>query len=524
MRLAILAALCVAGTPAAASPDGGKNPLDAYFEKYWAEEGITPGPASDDYEFLRRATLDVLGRLPTPDEIRAFVKSPDRSRKIDEFLASDDAAEYFADTWMRILMNYRFEETSPLKMNFPAFRGYLRDVYAKDLPYREFVTQLVSDHGDYRKKPASNFALVALEAKEPPHRLASRTSRIFLGLRIQCARCHDHPFERYTQEDFWGLTAFFKGLKPKARRTFDGYGIKLMNVPMAKMEMKIPDTETAVEARWLDGRKPEPGAEPRKELARFIVGSPQFPKAIVNRIWHQLMGRGFVLPIDDFRERSRPSHPELMETLCRELDRGETRLRPLMRTILTSRAYQAACATIEDADPKTHATMNLKPQNPVQVLNLLSDTLGLDTFLKQFYEGYKKNFDGNDILSAGYGNPEVFRMFLHLFTQGLLAPSGSAPEQSKYTGSIRLALKLMNSKDLQGLINANWGRLGSIIKSRKEPERRLEEIFLTLLSRPPDAEERERYLAYLKRKRGHDRAYEDIYWVLLNSTEMFFNH
>src|SRR5437016_6935730 len=218
------------------------NPIDRYFEKYWKENGIKAGPPADDYEFLRRASLDVLGRLPRPQDIRAFEASKDRARKVEELLESPEAAQFFADTWLRILMSYHFDETAPLRISFPAFSGYLKEVYSKDLPYRDFASQLLSDVGDYKQKPASNFILAALDPNqaEPPHELTSRTTRIFLGIQIQCARCHDHPFDKYTQEDFWGLTAFFEGLKPKARTTFDGFGVKLMSGPNSMM-MPIQD-------------------------------------------------------------------------------------------------------------------------------------------------------------------------------------------------------------------------------------------------------------------------------------------
>ena len=522
MRLAILAIL--AALPAAAQ-DSPPNPVDRYFDKYWKDNGIKTGPPADDYEFLRRASLDVLGRLPKPDEIRAFEKSKDRAKKIDELLGSPDAAEFFADTWLRILMNYHFDETAPLRISFPAFRGYLKDAYARDLPYRDFATQLLSDVGDYKQKPASNFILAALDPNqaEPPHELTSRTTRIFLGIQIQCARCHDHPFDKYTQEDFWGLTAFFEGLKPKARQTFDGFGVKLMS-EQKTMRMAIPDSKTEVAAHFLDGRAPEDPKAPLKSYAKYVVDHPLFSKAIVNRLWSHFMGRGFVEPIDKFSDRTKPNHPELLDALCEEFTRDGTRLHPFMKTILLSKAYQAPCDAGKDHDLSTHARMILKPQNPVQVLNLLTWTLSLDVFLQQFYQQYLKNFGDDNFFAKSYGNPEVFRMFTHVFTQSLLAPSGIAPEEAKYTGSVRLALKLMNGNDLQGLLKAEFGRLGDIMKKEKTPEGRLTEIFLTLLSRPPRAEEKERYLAYLQRKKGEPKAYEDVYWTLLNSTELFFNH
>ncbi|HLY10906.1 MAG TPA: DUF1549 domain-containing protein [Planctomycetota bacterium] len=517
MRWTIIALLTLAAPLAAAEEP--PNPVDRYFDKVWKDAGIPDRPAADDFEFYRRVSLDVIGRLPKPDEIRAFVREPDREKAIDALLASDEAAEFFADTWLRLLLSYKFEETLPQKINFPAFRSWLKDAAAKDLPYRDFVTRLLSDTGDYKQNPASNFLLAAIDPVEPPHELTNRVTRIFLGLQMQCARCHDHPFDKYTQEDFWGITAFFNGIKPKARRTFDGFGVKLMMEPPGTA-MMIPDSKTEVQARFLDGRRPDPEQPPLKALAGYFVQHRQFPRAIVNRLWAHFMGRGFVEPVDRFSDRSTPSNPELLDALCEAFEKGDTRLRPLMRSILTSKAYQASCAPVKDAPADACASMALKPFNPVQVLNFLSSTLNLDVFLKEFYRKFLENKE----LPETYRNPEVFKMFLHQFASGLLAPTGIAPEETRYTGSVRLALKLMNSNDLQGLVRAEWGRLADILKKDPSPEGRLNEIFLTVLSRPPRPAEKERYLAYLQRKNGGKAAYEDIYWVLINSTELIFNH
>lgn len=517
MRWTILAILTVAA-PAGASEDPA-NPVDRYFDRVWAAARIPSRPPADDYEYYRRLSLDVLGRLPKPDEIRAFVREPDREQAIDRLLASEEAAEFFADTWLRLLLSYKFEETLPQKINFPAFRGWLKDAALKDLPYRDFVTELISDTGDYKQHPAANFLLAAVDPAEPPHEITNRVTRLFLGIQMQCARCHDHPFDKYTQDDFWGITAYFNGIKPKARRTFDGFGVKLMMEPPGA-SMMIPDSKTEVRPHFLDGKAPDPDQPPLQALAASFVRHPQFSRAIVNRLWAQLMGRGFVEPIDRFSDKTTPANPELLDALSAQFEKDGTRLRPLVRTILTSRAYQAPSASVPGAPADACASMALKPMNPVQVLNFLSTTLNLDVALREFYRKFQENKD----LPETYRNPEVFKMFLHQFTSGLLAPVGIAPEETRYTGSVRLALKLMNSNDLQGLVKAEWGRLADILKKEASPEGRLEEIFLTILSRPPTAVEKERYLAYLQRKSGAKNAYEDIYWVLINSTELIFNH
>jgi hypothetical protein len=237
-------------------------------------------------------------------------------------------------------------------------------------------------------------------------------------------------------------------------------------------------------------------------------------------MWGHFMGRGFVEPVDRFMDRVKPAHPALLDRLANDFAKGGYSVKKLFRTILTSKAYQAGCKPIDGAARDSHAWMGLKPQNPVQLLNTLTYTLNLDVFLQEFY----KQFYNNKDLPETYRNEEVFRMYLHIFMQGLLAPSGQVPEQSKYTGSMRLALRLMNNNDLQGLIKAEWGRLAEIMKKEEPAVGKIEEIFLTILSRPPTPQERASYVQYVEGKKGAKGAFEDIYWVLLNSTEFFFNH
>jgi hypothetical protein len=491
--------------------------IDAYFERFWNEQKITPAPRSTDWDFLRRASLDVLGRPPHPDEVRAFEKAPDRARKVDELLAADEAASFFADTWLRVLVDYRFDETAPLRVAFPEFREYLRDAWTRDRPWREVAGELIGEQGDSRKHPAVNFTLAALDPKEPPYELATRTARVFLGERIHCARCHDHPSEPWKQADFWGLVAFFTGARTKARTTFEGYGVKLVEEPAKKL--KIPGSELEVEPCFLDGRKPAHLENARRSLAELITGSDAFARATVNRVWAHFMGRGFVEPLDGFGSKAKPSHPELLGALAGEFQKDSS-LRHLARTILLSRVYQLSCESTPGVPDSAHAHMLLKPQTPIQLLNSLSDTLELDVFFKQIYKGFVEN----KALPEPYRNEAVFRIYLQQFMQKLLSPGGLPPEEAPYTGSVRLALRLMNNKDLQGLVRAEWGQLKRVMAEHSVPEERIKELFYVFLARPPTEEELARYLAHVKRRKGDAASYEDTAWVLLNSSEFFFNH
>ncbi|MDP6958308.1 MAG: DUF1549 domain-containing protein [Planctomycetota bacterium] len=287
MRLAGIFLILMPFFAEAKRPLQNLNPIDQYFESYWKAEKIKPARLTDDYEYLRRLTLDLGGRLPTPDEIRAFRANRDRDKRakqIEQLIKEESTVQFWADQWLRILFQYRFSETDPIKVYFPSFVGWLKDSFQNDLPYNQFVTQLIADRGDYKKKPATNYILKHLTPEEPPIELTSRMTRVFLGYQIQCAQCHDHPTEDWTQENFWGITAFFGGLQSKARATFEG-GVSIKLFDRGAGEMLIPDTETKITPRFLDGRAPANLKKSGTDLARFFLEyeNGQFARALVNR-------------------------------------------------------------------------------------------------------------------------------------------------------------------------------------------------------------------------------------------------
>ncbi len=499
--------------------------INRHLDARWKEKGLTPSAAADDYEFFRRLSLDVLGRVPKPDEIKAFVNDASpakRAAAVDRLLATDEAANFFADRWLRLLWGYHFEETDPFKVDFPKFVGWLQKAYKDDLAYDQFATSLIAPTGELEDHPEANFAIRHLDPKEPPVALANRVTRVFLGLQMQCAQCHDHPTDPITQDDFWGVTACFGGIKKRTRKTFDGIKTKIIQDAGATVQM-MTDTEkpTQVTPRFLDGTKPADGEAAAAFLAKKVVGykDDRFAQAAVNRLWSLYMGRGFVDPMDRFNERTKPSHPELLAELAADFRTSGFKLRRVMRGILLSKAYGLASKR-NDAPENEFAFKMLRPQDPPQLLNNLMLTLALDVFIAEFYKAFTANKD----LPEGYRNATVFRLYLFKFMESLLAPGGHAPEEVPYAGSVRMALKLMNGHDLQGLMKAFWGRLGEILKADQAPEGRVDLIWLTTLSRPPTADERERALAHIRKKRGEPSAYEDLYWSLINSTEFFFNH
>lgn len=523
--LLLLSAAVIGAAPGLPVEDPVAALIDRHFEARWSARSLKPAAPADDYEFLRRITLDLVGRIPKPAEVRSFAADPDpgkRSKVVDRLLASHESAFFFADRWLRLLFGYRFEEQDPVKLNLPAFHGWLRAAWSGDLAFDAFATALISAQGELDDHPEAGFLLRHLDPKEPPVTLTNRVTRVFLGLQMQCAQCHDHPYEAITQEDFWGVAAHFGRLQRRTRKTFDGVKTKLHQETPARVRMAT-DVETPREfaPRFLDGSSPPDDLPPVRFLAAKIVAfkHDRFAAVAVNRLWGALMGRGFVEPVDRFDDRTKPSHPDLLSALAADFRTNGYRLRRLVRGIVLSRPYGLSSVRT-DAPESEYAFKLLRPQDPIQFLNTFTWTLDLDVFFRQFYEQLTSNKD----LPEGFKNPVVFRMYLTTFVTKLLSPGGRVPEESPYAGSVQLMLKLMNGRDLQGLVKAHWGRLAESLKESDQPRDRIGALYVTMLGRPPKPDELARASEHVARKRGDAAAYEDLYWALLNSAEFFFNH
>lgn len=509
LSIAALALLGAAGLPPAAP-----NPIDDYYKG----EDLPP---ADDYEFFRRLHVDVSGRLPAVDALRAFAADTARDKRakaVDTMLTSDAALEFAADVWLRHLIDYELKETDPYQVNFPAFRKWLKKAFADDLPYDQLVRALIGSTGNAAEQGGANFVLKHLSMTDPPTELAARTSRLFLGYPMQCAQCHNHPYEKWKQDDFWGLVGFYSYARPRLRKNPDGYKASLTDrsTPV-KMQKPGRPSDEAVVTRFIDGRTAKEGQPPREALAEFITTAPdhQFARNIVNRTWASLMGWGFVEPLDGFGDHARRRDGDLLEVLTTSFEKGGYRIRELQRLILTSKAYQVSSRAA--AAKKLHAPRGMSVP---QFTNILSDMWNLKPFLKVFYGAYLLN----PALPEPYKNPEVFDLFIGRYVAQLMTSRNRAPDDYRSPGTMRLALRLMNNRDLLTAAYAPGAPYGKILKQTDDTGERIDLMYLTFLSRPPSAEERGRMLDFVKSAANEKRAFQDVFWVLVNSSEFYFIH
>ncbi|MCW5559090.1 MAG: DUF1549 domain-containing protein, partial [Verrucomicrobiae bacterium] len=329
-----------------------RNRVDEAVFELLRERRLPPSPACDDATFARRAWLDLTGRLPSGDEAQAFVKDPSsdkRDRLIDTLLASAEFADHWAMKWADLL---RVEERILDSTGVTVFHRWIRQSVADDLPLDEFVRSIVSGLGSTYENPPANF----YRALREPTLRAEAVAQVFLGTRLSCAKCHNHPFERWTQNDYYRFAALFDGmdymiLRNDRRDENDKMEFVGEQVVLAggKRELKHPKTGALPTPAFLgDGNAPEDGAESTDRLAAWMTRPehPLFARVQVNRIWSHLMGSGIVEPVDDFRLTNPPSNPRLLDALTEFFLENGMRARPLIRLICQSRAWQFSSAPL----------------------------------------------------------------------------------------------------------------------------------------------------------------------------------
>ena len=486
--------------------------VDAVLQQLWEEKGVNPVAPASDEELLRRVYLDLAGRTPTVHEIRSYLDdpSPDRyARLVDRLLESRDHATHLATIWRNILLP---EGTDLSRFGgVEAFDRWLSDQFGKNRPYDDLVRELLLAEGRLTSSgPLLFYAALKLDADQ----LASKSARVFLGMRLECAQCHDDPFEPWTQQDFWSFAAFFARIsRPNAELEAVSTVMRVRDVDHG--EVTLPDSTEVVSPRLLDGSPVDmsPASESRRrQLARWITApdNPYFAKAAVNRVWAHLFGRGIVDPVDGFGQQHAAASPELLDLLAGHFLQKDFDLRELFRTIAQSQAYRLSSGT-ETPDPRRQewfAQQNVK----ILTAEQLYDCITVASLLDESHFGE---------FTVGRLNDPQRAEFLQQF-QTLM---GDATE---YQAGIPQALTLMNGR----LIGSATGLASSgLLKSLDAPfftdAQRVEVVYLATLSRRPTEAEAEVVRQYLSDREAGVSVLQplgDVLWALLNSAEFAMNH
>ena len=478
------------------------KPRNFIDEKVFAELQRMRIPVSlptSDVVFLRRATLDLAGRLPTSAEVRAFIKNPNREKLIERLIGSEAFVGFwtmkFADL---LLIDSKKLGAEPAR----AYRDWLRAQIARNTPMNQVAHALLTARGNVTQNAAANFQ----RQKTDPREMGEFVSQTLLGIRVACARCHNHPFDRWTQADYHQFAAFF------ARTRVKGGELVLVE----RGEVRHPRTEKVVFPSPLGANKPAQanGLDYRPALADWLTrpDNPFFARAMANRVWREMMGRGIVEPVDDLRVSNPAANPALLDALAVSFIKNKFDLRRLIRDIATSRAYQLSSRAIAGnrADIQLFSHAYLKPlPAPVK-----ADAIAQATGQPDAYAGQPKGTRAVQLLDA-----QVPSYTLDVF--GRCPRIDNCADPTQFGGGLSSALHLINDPTLNKKLGPS---VAALLVTHPQPNAMLDEMFLRTLSRFPNEKERAKCLAQIGEVKDAKEGWRNILWALLNTREFSFNH
>ena len=491
------------------------NFIDRHIQSKLRALSIPPSEPCDDATFLRRAFLDIIGIIPTAAEARRYLEDPSpdkRARLVGDLLRRPEYADYWAVYWGDHLSNTRqlLYNKGPY-----TFTQWLYKAFRSNMPYDEFARQLLASSGNMYGSPATSFYPLMRKSLD----LAAMTSQLFLGVSIECARCHNHPLEKWTQDDFNGMAAFFSQVRYKGAGPRNNERVLYVDF---EREFQHPDTKKAYWPKPLGGPvmaipAMENGeyVDRREALARWLTSSenPYFARAIVNRMWRNFMGRGFVEPVDDFRVTNPPTNEPLLEELARDFTAHGYDLHHLIRRITASSTYQLSSAPNRwnKVDTMAYSRYYPKRLSAEQLLDSVSLATGVPEEYKSLYPGTR---------AMQVPDPEIESYFLEVFDR----PSRQLICERKNAPTLNQALHLVSGESLQKKISGDKGVLRKLLAARRSTVEIVEELYLGTVSRLPDAAERKLAEEAVRKAGDTGKGLEDVFWALLSSKEFLFNH
>jgi hypothetical protein len=488
---------------------------------------INPSPPADDTAFVRRAYLDLLGILPTAEEARRFTADPNsnkRSLLIDELLERPEYADFWALKWSDLLRN---EEKTLDWKGVQNLHEWIRVSVSTNKPLDQFVRELVGSRGSTYSVPAANY----YRAMRTPIMRAESTAQLFLGVRLQCAKCHSHPFDRWTQTDYYGWAGLFARVDYRVlennRRDrndsheFDGEQIVYMK---RKGEVEDPRTGRPAPPRFLgaeDGTL-APDADRLLALADWLTSADNavFVQTQANRIWYHLLGRGIVEPIDDFRATNPPSNAPLLEALSQEFANSQFDVKHLIRLIMNSRTYQFSAATNETNrdDEANFSHASVQRLSAEQYLDALSQVTGRSATFNAYPEGIRAGeLSGVRATRERDRRSSSGDQFLRLFGKPQRLQSCECERTNEPT--LAQTFQLVSGALINEMLAADGNRLAALLSRGDSDGELVDEIYWTALSRAPSAEERRIAANHLAAGTNRRAALEDLVWGLLNSNE-----
>jgi hypothetical protein len=501
--------------------------VDQATHKKWQQLGLVPSELCTNEQFIRRVFVDITGSLPTPACVSRFVADKDankRTKLVDALLETPEYSYYFANKWAGILRVKRHGQPDRAYGTF-SFHNWIRRAIAQDMPYDEFAREVLAASGDELTHPQT----VWYKELQNPEQFVDDTAQVFLGLRLACAQCHHHPYEKWSQDDYWGLAAFFGRVGRKNTPLPGGFQnqqaqvVTIYNQPSGSVTNKR--THQAAVIKPLDGAPMQFGSDedPREKLVDWMVDTknPFFARAVANRYWAHFFGRGIVEPLDDMRVTNPPSNPELLDILASELVNHQYSLKHLIRVICKSRTYQLSSTPndFNKHDKQTYARYYPKRLGAEVLFDAVCQVTNSPTPFGGLPQDQHAPRRAIMLPDESFGS-----YFLDVFGRPQRISACECERVNE--ANLAQALHLLNSDEVQGKLSRSGGRadaLASPADKRSDGEK-VEELFLWAFAHKPTSDQRKAALTHVAKYAQNKKvAYENILWALLNTKEFVFN-
>lgn len=485
------------------------NFIDRHVNAHLKKLNLRPSEVCDDATFLRRAHLDIIGTLPTAAETRRFLadeSSDKRSQLVDALLKRPEFADFWALKWADLL---RVDRQKLGQRDAYAYYRWIREQFAANRPMDQFARALLTAEGPLDDAPAGHFYKVVSK----PGEMANAVSQVFLGIRIACAECHHHPFDRWSQTDYYGMSGFFSQVSVRKGALGE------MLLAEGNPGVKHPRTGEPVQPYALGTEMPAaaPAGDRRRVLAEWFTApeNPWFARNLANRLVAHFLGRGVVEPVDDVRATNPAGNPALLDAVAKSLAESKFDLKQFIRTLTASRTYQLSATPNEtNAQDEQNYSRALFKRLPAEVL--------LDAVSQ--VTGVPEKFDGvpAGVRAIQLWDSQTQHYFLKLFGRPVRATACECERNSE--ASIAQVLHLMNSPALQAKLAHADGRMARLAAAQPDPERLAEELYLTFFNRLPSDAERQLARRHFAAHPNRQQAVEDLAWSLMNTMEFVFNH
>ncbi len=512
------------GPPAQLAGWTNNNFVDELAADKFRELGIEPSPLCDDATFLRRAYLDAIGTLPQPEDVTAFINDADpakREKLVDRLLGltgdpnldvyNDQYAAFWTLRWSDLLRNSSRGQAAD-EQRMWAMHNWIKESFRTNKPFDEFVSEVVTAKGSiYSSGPASYYRIFGNSSD-----LAEATAQLFLGVRLQCAKCHHHPFEKYGQEDYYAFAAFFSRIGTKNSEEFGLFGRETVVMVRSSGEVRHPKTGQVLPPTPLDGEAMDHELDRRIPLAEWLTApeNKDFARSVANRYTAFLLGRGLVEPVDDMRATNPATNPELLDALADHFISADFDLKQLMRAIMVSRLYQLESQPTEQnaSDEKFYSHFLVKRIPAEPLLDAIDSVTGVQTEFKNLPSGTR----AIELPDAEYPN-----YFLNVFgkpRRASVCECERMPDEN-----LGQALHTLNGDILTTKIADPKGRIAQLIAAEKSNEEIVTELYLRALSRPPSASELATAQQFIEEGSGERQLIlEDLLWALINSKQFLF--